>query len=101
MEFTNITKLAEYWGVSRTMIYEKINSWKLNRQQGGAISAADMYQVFGKPKQKPNNPNIIPTDRNEQNRTSADLQQEILILREKLDFKRTLREHSEQQTAEL
>lgn len=26
MEFTNITKLAEYWGVSRTMIYEKINS---------------------------------------------------------------------------
>lgn len=60
-----------------------------------------MYQVFGKPKQKPNNPNAAPTDRTEQNRTNTDLQQEILILREKLDFERTLREHSEQQTAEL
>ena len=45
----SVTKAAKEWGVSRTTIYQKLNSGELSRTADKKIDTAEMFRVFGEP----------------------------------------------------
>jgi hypothetical protein len=59
----SVAKAAKEWGVSRTTIYQKVNSGQLSRTADKKIDTAEMLRVFGEP---------VPKKRTEQSLDSPD-----------------------------
>lgn len=48
----SVSKASKDWKVSRTTIYNKVNSGKISKNNDGTVEVAEMVRVFGEPKKK-------------------------------------------------
>ncbi len=79
-----ITRASEDWNISRTTIYNKINSGKISKLENGRIDPAEMSRVFGQPKPKVEKRKY--TSKNEQNLHPLTL--EKMLIEQELQFKK-------------
>ena len=94
----SVTKAAKEWGVSRTTIYQKLNSGELSRTADKKIDTAEMFRVFGEPISKKRTGRSLNT----LNSTHLNSQkvQSSTELEHQLELEKLKNEHLQQQVSD-
>jgi transcriptional regulator of acetoin/glycerol metabolism len=86
----SVTKAAKEWGVSRTTIYQKVNSGELSRTTDKKIDTSEMLRVFGEP---------VSKKRTEQSMNSQTVQS-CSTLEHQLELEKLKNKHLQQQVSD-